>query len=153
MSKVSDSVYELVLPIAESMNLFLVEVVYDKKYNGMNLTVVIDKEGGVSIDDCERLHRAIDLPLEELNPTQDKAYVLNVSSPGLDRPLTIDWDYKRNMGNDIRVKLFAPVDGAKEFIGKLVSYDSENFTIIDEKNVERTFNRTKTASVTPIIKF
>lgn len=97
MGKVADAVKALVQPIAEGMGLYVLEVLYEKKYDGMNLTVVIDKEGGVTINDCEALHNAIDAPLDELDPIQG-SYTLNVSSPGLDRPLKLDWDYKRNLG-------------------------------------------------------
>ena len=64
MGKVSEQVFELVAPIAESFGLEVIEVLYEKKYDGMNLTIVIDKDGGVNINDCEKLHRAIDAPLD-----------------------------------------------------------------------------------------
>ena len=100
MGKVSEQVLELVRPIAEQFGLEVLEVLYEKKYDGMNLTVVIDKDGGVTIEDCEKLHRAIDEPLDNLDPIEG-AYILNVSSPGLDRPLKTERDYKRNVGKKI----------------------------------------------------
>ena len=72
--KISENIFRLVKPIAEGLGLELVEVEYVKKHDGMNLTVFIDKEGGVTIDDCEALHMAIDAPLDELNPTNDAPY-------------------------------------------------------------------------------
>ena len=114
MGKVSEQVSALVTPIAESMGLTVLEVLYEKKFDGMNLTIVIDKEGGVTIDDCEMLHKAIDAPLDELDPIEN-SYTLNVSSPGLDRPLKLDWDYKRNLGKKISVKLYKPLEGKKNF--------------------------------------
>ena len=89
MGKVADQVLQLVQPIARSLGLEVLEVLYEKKFDGMNLTVVIDKEGGVSINDCEALHRAIDEPLDKLDPIEG-SYTLNVSSPGIDRPLKLD---------------------------------------------------------------
>ncbi len=152
LSKITESVALLVEPIANSMGLTLVEVIYDKKFNGMNLTVVIDKEGGVDINDCENLHRTIDLPLEELNPTDDKSYILNVSSMGLDRALTLPYDFQKNMNKQITVKFYAPVEGKKSFVGTLVDYNEPNFTIeIDGKRI--TFDRTKTANIAPVIDF
>ena len=151
MGKVADSVYELVTPIAESMGLTVLEVEYAKKFDGMNLTVVIDKEGGVTINDCERLHRAIDAPLDELDPI-DVAYTLNVSSPGLDRPLKLMWDYKRNLGKKIKVKLYKPLDGKKTIDGVLTSYDEDTFTV-DVGKTQITFIKKETAQVTPIIEF
>ncbi len=151
MGKVADQVLALVQPIAESMDLHVLEVLYEKKFDGMNLTVVIDKEGGVSINDCEALHRAIDQPLDELDPI-DCSYTLNVSSPGLDRPLKLDWDYKRNLGKKITVKLYKPLDGKKTFNGVLESYDKDSFVLATETK-KITFTKKETAQVLPIIEF
>ena len=152
MGKVVESVTDLVTPIAEGMGLEVVEVTYKKCYDGMNLTVVIDKDGGVTIDDCERLHRAIDQPLDELDPIEC-AYTLNVSSPGIDRPLTLPRDYKRNLDKDISVRLYKPLDGKKTYEGTLTAYDDETFTIVTAKDKEITFNKKDAAKVEPIIVF
>ena len=152
MGKVADSVMQLVAPIAEGMGLTVLEVEYAKKFDGMNLTVVIDKEGGVTIDDCEKLHRAIDGPLDELDPI-DTAYILNVSSPGLDRPLTLERDYKRNLNKKISVKLYKPLDGKKVYDGVLVNYDDDQFTIETKNGKQITFIKKDTAKVEPIIEF
>ena len=151
MGKVADSVMKLVAPIAESFGLMVLEVEYAKKFDGMHLTIVIDKDSGVTIDDCEKLHRAIDAPLDELDPI-DTSYTLNVSSPGLDRPLTLDWDYKRNLGKKIKVKLYKPLDGKKVFDGVLSSYDDDTF-VLQVGNKQYTFIKKDTAQVTPIIEF
>ena len=151
MGKVADQVLQLVQPIARSLGLEVLEVLYEKKFDGMNLTVVIDKEGGVSINDCEALHRAIDEPLDKLDPIEG-SYTLNVSSPGIDRPLKLDWDYKRNLGKKISVKLYKPVDGKKTFQGVLESYDDNSF-VLDTGNKIITFIKKETAQVLPIIEF
>lgn len=152
MGKVADSVRDLVTPIAEGMGLEVVEVLYEKKYDGMNLTVVIDKDGGVTIDDCEALHRAIDEPLDELDPI-DCSYTLNVSSPGIDRPLKLPRDYKRNLDKKISVKLYVPQNGKKTFSGVLTSYTDETFTIVTDKGEQLTFDKKDAAKVEPIIEF
>lgn len=151
MGKVSDEVFELVSPIAESFGLEVIEVLFEKKYDGMNLTVVIDKDGGVTIDDCEKLHRAIDAPLDELDPI-DMPYILNVSSPGIDRPLKTERDYRRNLNQKISVRLYKLLDGKKIYDGVLVSYDDETFTL-QVKNKQIIFNKKDTAKVEPIIEF
>lgn len=151
MGKVSDEVFRLVAPIAESFGLEVIEVLYEKKYDGMNLTIVIDKEGGVTIDDCEKLHRAIDAPLDELDPI-DTAYTLNVSSPGIDRPLKTERDYRRNLGKKISVKLYKPLEGKKHYDGVLADYDEETFTL-QVKNERIVFNKKDAAKVEPIIEF
>ena len=117
MKNVKQQVFDLVAPIAESFGLEVVEVEYAKKHDGMNLTVFIDKEGGITINDCETLHRAIDEPLDQLNPTDDQPYILNVSSLGLDRPLTTQRDFIRNKGKEIEVIFFAPYEGNKKLVG------------------------------------
>ena len=152
MSKVTEMVYNLAKPFADEFGLELVEVNYEKKHDGMNLTLIIDKDGGVDINDCEKLHRAIDEPLDQLNPTDDHPYILNVSSPGLDRPLTKTRDFEKNINKTIIVKLYAPVNGKKTYTGTLVSFDESVFTI-DISGEKVTFDRAKTASVVPFIKF
>ena len=152
MGKISDQVFQLVQPIAQSFGLEVVEVLYEKKFDGMNLTVVIDKDGGVTIDDCEKLHRAIDAPLDELDPI-DTAYILNVSSPGIDRPLKSERDYKRNLGKKISVKLYKPLNGKKTFDGILTEYDDETFTLQTTDKTLIKFNKKDTAKVEPIIEF
>ena len=134
MGKVVESVTELVTPIAEGMGLEVVEVTYKKCYDGMNLTVAIDQ------------------PLDELAPIEC-AYTLNVSSPGIDRPLTLPRDYKRNLDKDISVRLYKPLDGKKIYEGTLTAYDDETFTIVTAKGKEITFNKKDAAKVEPIIVF
>lgn len=151
MGKVADQVMQLVSPIAENLGLHVLEVTYEKRFDGMNLTVVIDKEGGVTIDDCETMHNAISDPLDELDPIEN-SYTLNVSSPGLDRPLKLDWDYKRNLGKKISVKLYKPMDGKKTFQGVLRSYDENSF-VLDTGKQQLTFVKKETALVLPIIEF
>lgn len=155
MSKVSENVLELAAPLAATLGLEVVEVKYEKKHNGMNLTVFIDKaEGRVTINDCEALHRALDEPLDALNPTADAPYTLNVSSPGLDRPLTLDRDFARNMGKKIEVRLYAPLKGGKKSVcGVLTAFDDKSFTVCSAKGETHTFERGKTANVTPLIEF
>ncbi|MCM1194980.1 MAG: ribosome maturation factor RimP [Firmicutes bacterium] len=152
MGKVSEQVYALVKPIADSFGLEVLEVLYEKKYDGMNLTVIIDKDGGVTIDDCEKLHRAIDEPLDDLDPIED-AYILNVSSPGLDRPLKSERDYRRNLNKKILVKLYKPFDGKKSYEGLLVEYDEDTFVLKLKNGNTLKFNKKDTAKVEPIIEF
>jgi len=104
---VKEKVTELVKPIIENLGYELVDVDYSKSHSGMDLTICIYKPEGVSIDDCEIVSRAIDGPLDDLNPTNDTPYNLNVSSPGLDRPIKSQDDARRNVGNKIEVKLFS----------------------------------------------
>lgn len=149
--KVVTLVEELVTPIAENMGYEIVEVEYAKKYNGMNLTIFITKEGGINIEDCEAFSRAIDNPLEVLNPTNDESYILNVSSPGLDRPLKNEKDYKRNLGKEIELKFYAQINGKKSVEGVLNSYTQSSITI-DVDGTLNTYELNKISQILPIIK-
>ncbi len=153
MAKVTEQVAQLVTPIAEGFGLEVVEVEYAKKFDGMHLTIFIDKEGGVTIDDCEKLHRAIDAPLDELDPIAVQ-YTLNVSSLGIDRPLKTERDFKRNMNKKISVKLYkADESKNKKYEGVLVAYDEECFTIETDKKQQITFDKKSTAHIEPVIEF
>lgn len=134
MSKISEQIETFIQPIVSELGYEIVEVEFAKKHNGDNLTVFIDKkEGYIDITDCEKVHNAIDEPLDELDPTMGKPYTLNVSSPGIDRPIVSDKDYNRNLGEVIEVKLFQAIDKKKVFIGKLLSFNETSIEIEMEK--------------------
>ena len=124
-----------------------VEIV-DAEWNAREkaLTVFIDKEGGIDLDTCERFHRAIDEPLDELDPTFGEAYTLNCSSPGLDRPFKTERDFLRHVGEKIEVRLYAPVDGKKYYEGELLSFKNGVVRIGTEAG-EKEFPFEKTAKV------
>ena len=124
-AEVEKSVEELL----ENTALELVAVDYVKERDWY-LRVFIDKEGGVDLDDCQDLSRK----LEELLDAQDiikTSYILEVSSPGLDRELKKPRDFQREMGKDIDVSLFAPLDGKKVVTGPLSAYDGETINVGD----------------------
>lgn len=159
LSKVAESVEGLIKPYAESLGLEVVDIEYGKKVNGNNLTIYIDKVGGVTIDDCEALHRLIDAPLDELDPTGGVAYTLNVSSCGLDRPLKNLKDYMRKVGTVVDVKLYSPnefeiagkVVKCKVLRGEIVTADESSLTIKLENNNEVKINREIIGAVLPVI--
>ena len=97
------------------------------------LTVFIDKAGGVSLDDCEKIHNAIFEPLDEFDPTFGLPYTLNVSSLGADRPFKTEQDFNSHIGKKVEVKLYAAVKGKKFYEGELISYDGERIVLKTEK--------------------
>ena len=133
MSKIAEEVSKLITPIVEDLGCYIVDIEFAKKANGDNLTVFVDKPGGVTIDDCEKIHNSIDLPLDELDPTDGKPYTLNVSSPGLDRPIVTDTDFSRVVGEDLEVRLFKALDKKKLFCGKLLSFSPEEIVLETER--------------------
>ena len=104
MSEVSLKVEKFAKPIVEELGYELVEIEYAKKNTGYNLTVFIDNKQGITLDDCEKVSRALDQILEDEDPTNGEAYIFNVSSVGLDRPLKKDRDFERNLNKEIEVK-------------------------------------------------
>ena len=150
--KVVELVTERICPIIENMGYEVVEVEYAKKNDGMNLCFYIDSENGVNIDDCEKVHKTIDAPLDELNPTGDVSYILSVSSCGLDRPLKTDKDLKRNIGKKIEIKLYAPINKQKLFIGELKEFDDKTIKI-QTNNENLVFEREKVANITLSLDF
>lgn len=142
---------KLILPIVESLNIELIDVEYVKELGHFYLRAYIDKEGGINIKDCEAVSRALDEIMEVDDPIED-AYILEVSSPGLDRPLKKDKDFERSIGKDVEFKLYKAINGQKEFVGTLASYAEESIvvTINDE---DQMFERKGIALIRLYIEF
>ena len=149
--KVSDIVYEGIAPLFKG-DIKLVEVEYTKKNDGMHLVIYIDKEDGITLDDCVEVSRMIDEPLEELNPTNDASYLLDVSSYGLDKPLKYDWQFKKYIDKLVNVKLYRKIDDRKEFTATLKAKNDKSVVFsIDDENIS--INSDDIAYITPYIEF
>ena len=116
------------------------DVEYVKEAGTNYLRVYIDKEGGITIDDCEIISRALSDLLDEKDYINE-AYILEVSSPGLGRPLKKDKDFARSIGEEVDVKLFKPIEKQKEFSGILESYNDTEVTIRLDEDTVMNFNR------------
>lgn len=149
---VAEEVEKFITPIVEGLGYMIVDVEYARKQNGMNLTVFIDSPKGINIDDCEKVHMAIDTPLDELDPTNGASYTLNVSSPGLDRPLKTDNQLKANLGEPIDVTLYSKFMGEKQFTGKLLGF-TETELIVGEISDSVSLDRKNIAKITKHIDF
>ena len=149
--KVADLVFEEIKPLFNN-DIQLVEVEYSKKIDGMHLTVYIDKVGGITIEDCVAVNDLIADKLDELNPTNDESYRLDVSSYGLDKPLKFDWQFKKYYDQKVNVKLYRKIDDRKEFVAVLKSKTEKHVTVqIEEENVTK--NLRDIAYITPYIEF
>ena len=125
----------LILPLIEKHHFELVDVEYVKEAGNWYLRAYIDKPGGITVDDCEIVSRAFSDLLDEKDFIDD-AYILEVSSPGLGRPLKKDKDFVRSMGEEVEVRLFKPVNRQKEFTGILKAWDNETVTLeFDEEEM------------------
>ncbi|MEB3101123.1 ribosome maturation factor RimP [Ferviditalea candida] len=134
MSKqtIKSAVEQLVQPIVDAAGFELVDVEYVKEGNNRFLRVYIDKEGGIDIEDCSRVSEALSGKLDEVDPIPD-AYILEVSSPGAERPLKKAQDYHKAVGKNVWVTTYEPVDGMKEFEGELLQFDEINLVILAGK--------------------
>ena len=122
---------ELVQPIVDAHQFELVDVEYVKEGSNYYLRVFADKEGGINIDDCVTISRALEVKLDEKDVIED-AYILEVSSPGVERELILDEHFEKFIGADIMVKMIRPLEGiGKEFKGVLKAYDGGQVTIED----------------------
>lgn len=139
-------VWEIVEPLAKELGLSIWDVRFLKEGSQWYLRVFIDKEGGVGIDDCVNLSHAIDGPIDEANPIE-QAYILEVSSPGVERELVRDEHFLSNVGEKIIVKMIRPVEGKREFSGTLESYDDGNITIRLEDESGFTFTKKEASYV------
>ncbi|MCR4610889.1 MAG: ribosome maturation factor RimP [Lachnospiraceae bacterium] len=136
---------ELILPILDEMGFELVDIEYVKEGQDYFLRAYIDKPGGITIDDCVDVSRKMNELLDEHDYIDDQ-YIFEVSSPGLDRPLKKDKDFERNLGKMIEVHTFKKINNEKNFVGELVSYDDNSFTVnIDEE--EMVFNKKEVSLV------
>ncbi len=136
---------ELVMPLIEENNFELVDVEYVKEGGSFYLRYYIDKENGINVDDCELISRAVSDLLDEKDFIED-AYILEVSSPGLGRPLKKEKDFKRSIGKEVEIKLYKAIDRQKEFEGTLTGYTDIQVTIsVDGEDM--TFDRDKIALI------
>lgn len=126
----------LFLPITQKHGFELVDVEYVKEAGSWYLRVYIDKEGGIAVDDCEVVSREAD-PILDTDDCIEESYILEVSSPGLGRPLKKDKDFARSIGEEVEVRLFRAVEGCKEYTGLLNAYDKITVTLMleDEKTL------------------
>ena len=151
--QIIDKTEEMALEVISEVgrDIELVDVEYVKEGSAWYLRVFIDKPGGVDINDCVDITNPMNERLDEKSFINE-AYIFEVSSPGLDRPLKKDKDFDRNIGNKLEIKLFAPIDGEKEFIGILLGYDKDEL-IVDIDGDEIHFERKMIALIRQAIDF
>lgn len=150
-TKVEDVVYELSKPVVDRHNFELVEVEYKKEGGEWYLRIYIDKEGGITIDDCQAVSEEVSDLLDQADPIEN-SYIFEVSSPGIDRPLKTERDFEKAMGRLVEVKLFAPQDGKKVIEGDLAGF-SEDSVELDQNGKRITLDKKQIAIIKPVIVF
>ena len=148
MAKVTDLVAQLAQPLAEAAGCSLWDVEYVKEAGTWYLRIYIDKETGVSIDDCEAVSRPLSDALDEADPIAC-SYCLEVSSPGVERELSRPEHFEQFLGWPVKVRTIRPVDGVREFVGLLERWDGEtaSLEIEEEDGCRHVFSRKDVASV------
>ncbi|MBQ8177580.1 MAG: ribosome maturation factor RimP [Clostridia bacterium] len=135
---------EVITPVVEKLGYEVVEIKFQRVGKKNTLTVFIYKKGGITLDDCIVVNDALDLPLESADITNGIAYDLNISSPGLDRPIVTDRDYARNQGEMVEAIYLKPIGKVKKIVGELVGQDDDNIiltvkdkeTLVPKSNVK-----------------
>lgn len=149
--KVAQTVENAIRPLFEDLDVNLVEVEYVKKNNGMHLVVYLDKESGVTLEDCQMVAKMVNPILDELDPTED-SYYFDVSSYGLDRPLKYDWQLDRYKNKKVSVKLYQKLQDLKEFDAILSDYDETRITFVVNESLVK-IERKQIATLLPYIEF
>lgn len=149
MAKTNNSekkVEAILMPIIEEKNFELVDVEFVKEGPNWYLRIYIDKEGGITIDDCEAVSRALEVELDKNDPIE-QAYILEVSSPGIDRPLKKESDFVKYAGEIVDIKLYKAFEGSKEYQGALKGLENNIVTITDDNGKDISFDRKDIAGV------
>lgn len=143
--KIERTVEDIALPVTEQLGYELVDVEFVKEEGEWYLRVYIDKENGVNLDDCANVSRILSDRLDEIDPI-DYSYYLEVSSPGLDRPIKKEKDFERFSGRDIKIKLFSPLNGKKVYTGKLKGLEGD-MVVFEKDGEEMRINKNLASSI------
>lgn len=139
-------VQKLCEPVAKEMGLYIWDIKYIKEGSSWFLRILMDKDGGININDCEMFHQAMSKILDDEDPIKDP-YWLEISSPGIERELVHDWHFEKMQGQLIQVNFFRPIEGEKVFVGELINKDDEGVHILLEEDLEMTFQMKEVAWV------
>lgn len=143
---------KMLTPIVEGRGFELVDVEYVKEAGTWYLRGYIDKPGGITVNDCEDVSREFSDKLDEDDFIED-SYIMEISSPGLDRPLKKEKDFIRSMGKLVEIRTYRPIDKQKEFCGILTAYDNNTVTIEEDEDSLRTFDKKEIALIRLYIEF
>ena len=149
---VTETVWALAEPLAEQFGFMLWDVEFTREGSKRILRITIDSEEGIGVDDCEKMHRAIDPVLDEADPIEE-AYYLEVSSPGIERELRTDMHIEYCTGADVEVRLYAPLNGSKAYRGELLGFTENGNIAIVTDGVRTEFERAAVAKIKTVFEF
>ena len=127
--RIVDKALKIIKPIVEDLGYIFVDLEYKKEFSGNVLALTIDSPEGITINDCEKVSRALDEPLDKNDITNGASYNFNVSSYGLDRAFKTDYDFNKQIGKLCDIKFYAPFKGKKLIIAKLLEFDKDNINV------------------------
>ena len=145
---IKETVREAIEPTVNNLGYRIWDVTYQKVGADYHLEITIDSDNGINIDDCEKVHRAIDPILDEADPVEG-FYYLEVSSPGIERELRTDEHILLSLGEKVEVKLFAAREGKRSFTAKLISYENGELTLLDGET-EMTLKKSEISKLTTV---
>ncbi len=152
MSEVIQKANEFIVPIIEELGYEVVEVEYKKILQDMNLTFYIYHKNGITLEDCEKVNNALEEPLDRFDITNGAPYVLNISSPGLDRPIVSEADFRRSLDTEVEVLLKEKIGKKTKLWGILTQYDEQKI-VLTKDNTNTEILRPNIKLVRPYIKF
>lgn len=146
-----EKVKELITSYLEERGIELVDITYRREQGGMTLRLLVDNPDGIKVNECEELNNFLGEALDKEGAISER-YILEVSSPGLDRPIRTDRDFERVMGKELNITTYEPVDGTKTHSGKLIGMDKENI-VVESNGVSTVIPRAKIARAVLKIEF
>ena len=152
IKKIEKTVKELVVPIVDKHSYELVDVEFLKEGSNWYLRVYIDKPGKITVENCQTVSEELGMELDRVDPIQ-KSYILEVSSPGIERPLKTRRDFERYKGEIIEIGLFQPIDGNKVFEGDLLGLDGDNIVIKLKNGTKMNFKMKQISIAKRVFKF
>ena len=149
---IRETVREAIEPTVTELGYRIWDVTYAKVGADYHLEITIDSDAGIGIEDCERVHRAIDPILDEVDPIEG-FYYLDVSSPGLERELKYDRHFATAIGEKIELRFFAPVNGQKSVIGYLVEATADKIVLENDNEEKSEYSRAQVAKASTVFDF
>lgn len=132
--RIVDKGIKIIKPVVESLGYVFVDLEYKKEFSGNVLALTIDSPNGITINDCEKVSKALDIPLDENDITNGASYNFNVSSYGLDRAFKNDYDFNKHLNKLVDIKFYVPFNGKKEITSTLLSFNDSSITIEDNSD-------------------
>ena len=132
--RVVDKALKIIKPVVEELGYVFVDLEYKKEFSGNVLALTIDSPNGITINDCEKVSRALDEPLDIHDVTDGKPYNFNVSSYGLDRAFKTDYDFNKHINKLVEIKFYAPFNNKKQMLAKLIAFDKDSIVVVEENN-------------------